>query len=104
MQSQSLTWFKGKITNITSDSLSEEIEDGEVIDPVILVLSTKDKEPLSCRATSVIEGEELRASKVEVSQQATPIPLRRGISPNNLLLDNGKGPESGRASQRQHSH
>ena len=101
-QSQSLTQSKGNMTDVASDSSSEEIEDSEVIDPVILSLSIK--EPLIHRSTSVIEGEELRASKAEVSQQATSIPLRRGISLSNLPLDDGKGSELDRVSHRWCSH
>ena len=56
-QSCSQTQSKGKKTDVSLGSSSKEIEDSEVVDLIILVLSTKDKEPLDCRSTNTIEGE-----------------------------------------------
>ena len=65
-QSHSQTQSKGKKTNVSLSSSSKELEDGEVVDPIILVPSTKDKEPLNCRSTSAIEGEEPEANRAVV--------------------------------------
>ena len=51
----------------------EEIKDDEVIDPVILVLATKDKEPLGHRLTSVIDSEGPMASRAETPRLTTPL-------------------------------
>ena len=87
------------MTNASLGEEPEEIEDDEVIDPVILVLSTKDRDPLSCRWTSVVKGKEPMASKAEVPQLTTPMSLGRGTSPKVIPLDNSRGSESGRVSQ-----
>ena len=99
MKSHSQTWSKDKMTDVSLGEEPEEIEDDEVIDPLILVLSMKDKEPLSCRVTSVVEGKEPMTSKAEVLQLTTPMPLRRGTSPKVIPLDDGRELESGKVSQ-----
>ena len=67
-QSHSQTWSKGKKTDVSLSSSSEELEDGELVDSVILVLSTKDKELLNCRSTSAIKSEEPEANRTVVPQ------------------------------------
>ena len=103
-QSHSQTQSKGKKTNISSSSSSEEIEDGEVVDPIILVPSTRDKEPLNRRSMNAIKDEEPEANRTMVPQSTMPMPQWRGISLNTLPSDDGGRSESGRVSHRWHSH
>ena len=86
------------MTDASSSEEPKEIEDNEVRDPTILILATNDKEPPSHRLTSVIEGEKLIASRAEVPQLTTPMPLRRGASLRIILLDDGRESEMGRVS------
>ena len=58
----------------------------------------------SHRLTSVIEGEKLIASRAEVPQLTTPMPLRRGASLRIILLDDGRESEMGRVSWGQCPH
>ena len=75
-QSHSQTQSKGKKTDVSLSSSTEEIEDGdgEIVDPIILVPSTKDKEPLDHRSNNAIEDEEPEANRTMVPQQTMPMP------------------------------
>ena len=98
-QSHSQTQSKGKKTNVSLSSSSEELEDSEVVDPVILV-PTRDKEPLDCRSMNAVKDEEPEANRTMAPQQTMPTPQQRGISLNTLLSDDGRRSESGRGSHR----
>ena len=63
-QSHPQTQSKDKKTNIFLDSSSKEIEKDEVVDPDILVSSTRNKEPLNCRTASTIKDEGPRLSRM----------------------------------------
>ena len=97
-QSCSQTQSKGKKTNVSLSSSSEEIEDGEVVYPVILVPLTRDKEPLNCTSMNAIEDEEPEANRTMVPQQSIPMSQQRDISLNTLPSDDGRRSESGRVS------
>ena len=99
-QSHSQTQSKGKKTNVSLSSSAEEIEDDEVADPIILVLSTKDKESLNHRSNNAIEDEKPEANRTIVPQQTMPMPQQKGISLNTLPSDNSRRSESGRVSHR----
>ena len=103
-QSHSQTQSKGEKTNVSLSSSSEELEDSEVVDPVILVPSTRDKEPLDCRSMNAVKDEEPEANRTMAPQQTMPTPQQRGISLNTLPSDDGRRSESGRGSHRWCSH
>ena len=73
------------MANGSSSVDPREIEADKVIDPIILVLATEDKEPLGHRLTIAIEGKEPMTSRAEVPQLTTPMPLRRGTSPKRKV-------------------
>ena len=60
----------GLKTRRPTDSSSEEIENNEVVDPNILVPSTRNKEPLNCRSASMIKDEGSRLSRMPQGQHS----------------------------------